>query len=275
MPLSISNHTILQRPPIAPSLAQTPCATLMKEAMKSLLSFQFGDFRAKLAEIFNVLTDTYGEKLTCSQLNVQLDTLFSKEEGWSLLRRASAYNSVEQTVYRSRQIENTTYLITAPAHDLLDEQSNTATLSGGHSAAAMLEEIKKEFPTGNLKTLMPIAQSNPLGCFGLRGHFVLCEVDINEGIISTITLHDAKAGLIDSFYQGAKHLKKQFLNHESLELDKQFTLTAQHHGHQHLFNGNDCGRYTLYYADTVVKTGALAEATAKDAMAFFSQRGVK
>lgn len=32
----------------------------------------------------------------------------------------------------------------------------------------------------------------------------------------------------------------------NLGLDKKFILTAQHHGHQHLFNGNDCGRYTLY-----------------------------
>ncbi|MCW2477694.1 hypothetical protein [Candidatus Symbiopectobacterium sp. NZEC135] len=246
----------------------------MKEAMKSLLSFQFGDFRAKLAEIFNVLTDTYGEKLTCSQLNLQLDALFSKEEGWTPLRRTSAYHAIEQTVYRSRQIEGTTYLISAPAHDLLDEQSNTATLSGGHSAAAMLEEIKIEFPTGNIKALMPIAQSNPLGCFGLRGHFVLCEVDINEGKIQTTTLHDPKAGLIDGFYQGAKHLKRQFLNHKNLELDKGAIPTAQHHGHQHLLNGNDCGRYTLYYADTIIETGSLTQTSTKDALAFFSQHGV-
>ncbi|MBG6246763.1 hypothetical protein [Candidatus Symbiopectobacterium sp. PLON1] len=40
-------------------------------------------------------------------------------------------------------------------------------------------------------------------------------MDINEGIISAITLHDSKAGLIDGFYKGDKHLKKQLLNHES------------------------------------------------------------
>lgn len=201
--------------------------------MKSLLSFQFGDFRARIVEIFRVLTDTHGEKLTCLELNLQLDTLFSKEEGWTPLKRESDYVSIERTVYRSRQIKDTTYLISAPAHDLLDERSNEAIRSGGHSAAILLEEIKKEFPTGNVKTLMPIAQSNPLGYFGLRDHFVLCEVDINEGIISAITLHDPKAGLIDGFYKGDKHLKKQLLNHESLGLDKKFILTAQHSTAQH------------------------------------------
>ncbi|MCW2475838.1 MULTISPECIES: hypothetical protein [unclassified Symbiopectobacterium] len=240
--------------------------------MKSLLSFQFGDFRARIVEIFRVLTDTHGEKLTCSQLNLQLDALFSKEEGWTHLKGTSTYTTVEQTVYRSRQIEDTTYLITAPAHDLLDDRSNEAIRSGGHSAAALLEEIKKEFTRGNVKTLMPIAQSNPLGCFGLRGHFVLCEVDIHEGKIQTITLHDPKAGLIDGFYKGDKHLNRQFLNHESLGLDKKGILTAQHHGHQHLLNGNDCGRYTLYYVDTIVKTGSLTQASAKEAMAFFTAR---
>lgn len=275
MLLPMSNNTIPLIPPIATASAQTPCATLMKEAMKSLLSFQFGDFRARIVEIFNVLTDTYGEKLTCSQLNLQLDVLFSEEKNWTCLKRESTHNPEEHTIYRSTKIGNTTYLVSAPAHDLLEEHSNEAILSGGHSTAALLEEIKKEFPTGKVKALMPIAQSNPLGCFGLRGHFVLCEVDINEGIISTITLHDSKAGLIDGFYRADKHLKKQLLNHKSLGLDRQFTLTAQHHGHQHLFNGNDCGRYTLYYADTVVKDTPLTEASAKDAMAFFSHHGVK
>ncbi|WP_291970349.1 hypothetical protein [Candidatus Symbiopectobacterium sp.] len=268
----ISNNTI---PPIAPASVHTPCATLMKEAMKSLLSFQFGDFRARIVEIVRVLTDTHGEKLTCSGLNLHLDTLFSEKRGWTTVKGTSAYTPIEQTVYRSTQIGNTTYLVSAPAHDLLDEHSNEAILSGGHSAAVLLEEIKKEFPTGNVKALMPIAQSNPLGCFGSRGHFVLCEVDINEGIISAITLHDSKAGLIDGFYKGDKHLKKQLLNHESLGLDKKFILTTQHHGHQHLFNGNDCGRYTLYYADAIVNNGSLTGASAKDAMAFFSQHGVK
>lgn len=275
MPLPISNNTLPLISPPVPPLAQTSCATLMKEAMKSLLFFQFGDFCARIAEIFRVLTDTHGEKLTCSQLNLQLDTLFSKEQGWTPLKRTSAYTGIEQTVYRSRQIEDITYLVFAPTHDLLDEHSNTATLSGSHSAATMLEEIKKEFPTGNVKTLLPIAQSNPLGCFGLRGHFVLCEVEINEGIISTITLHDPKAGLIDAFYKGGNHLKRQLFNHDALELDKQFILNSHHHGHQHLFNGNDCGRYTLYYADTIVKTGSLTEASAKDAMAFFSKHCAK
>ncbi len=275
MPVPISNNTSPLLSPISSPLAQTPCATLMKEAMKSLLSFQFGDFCARIVEIFRVLTDTHGEKLTCSQLNLQLDALFSKEEGWTPLKRESEYIPTKQTVYRSRQIEDTTYVVSAPAHDLLDKCSTTATLSGGHSAAALLDEIKKEFPTGNVKTLIPIAQSNPLGCFGLRGHFVLCEVNINKGIISAITLHDPKAGLIDGFYKGDNHLKRQFLNHESLGLDKKSILTAQHHGHQHLLNGNDCGRYTLYYVDTIIKTGSLTQASAKDAMAFFSQHCVK
>ncbi|MBG6246762.1 MULTISPECIES: hypothetical protein [Symbiopectobacterium] len=86
MLLPISNNTITLIPPIAAASAQTPCATLMKEAMKSLLSFQFGDFRARIVEILRVLTDTHGEKLTCLELNLQLDTLFSEKRGWATVK---------------------------------------------------------------------------------------------------------------------------------------------------------------------------------------------
>lgn len=271
MPLQISHY---QASPLIHNIPQNNCATLVKEAIKSLVSAQFSDFCGKIVEIINMLTKTYGEKLTCSQLNRELDTFFNPQSGW----KAEAlfdYGGSLQTGYRSKQLNGTTYLITAPAHDLLEENTVTAQLSGGRSAASVLDEIKNSFPMGQIKTLIPIAQTNPLGVFGPRGHFVLCEVDINEGIISEVALHDSKAGLVDVFYQGADRLKEQLLARENLGLNKQSALTAHHHGHQHLFNGNDCGRYALYYASTIVDTDSLANTSTKEAMAFFSQHCVK
>ncbi|MFT8210834.1 MAG: hypothetical protein ACMZI0_10145 [Symbiopectobacterium sp.] len=242
--------------------------------MKSLLSFQFRDFCSRVVELFNVLTKTYGEKLTCSQLNRELDNVFNQQYDWTA-ETSFEYGGTRQTGYRSKQLNDITCLVCAPAHDLLDESSNAAQRSGGRSAASVLEEIKNNFPTGQIRTLIPIAQSNPLGCFGPRGHFALCEVDINDGKISTITLHDSKAGLVDAFYHGAEHLKEQFLAKENLGLDKQFILNTQHHGHQHLLNGNDCGRYTIYYANIIAEAGSLTDASVKAAREFFSPRSIR
>lgn len=237
--------------------------------MKSLASFQFSDFCSKIVEIFNKLTGINGEKLTCSQLNKALDSRFSQQDGWTAEAQFD-YGGTTQTGYRSKQLNGITFLITAPAHDLLDEDTMAAQLSGGRAAAFVLNEIKDRYPSGQVKTLIPIAQSNPLGYFGPRDHFVLCEVDINEGIISAVTLHDSKAGLVDAFYHGANHLNAQLLAKESLELNKQFIINPHYHGHQHLLNGNDCGRFAVYYAETITTAGSLENASTEGSTRFFT-----
>ncbi|MFS1564102.1 MAG: hypothetical protein ACL7AX_11875 [Candidatus Arsenophonus phytopathogenicus] len=57
---------------------------------------------------------------------------------------------------------------------------------------------------------------------------------------------------------------------KELGLDKDFAVTSEHLGHQALLNGNECGRFTAYYADKIIDDN-LSNANAKDAHAFFAR----
>lgn len=225
-------------------------------------------FCAWMRDFFNYLTGTFGEKLAPSKLNSALDDIFSKNNQWQ--HEAPFENGgVMQTGYRSKQIDNTTYIVSSACHDLTNANETTNQLSGGRSTTQTLHEIKNAYPHQQVKALIPIAQSNKL-VFSTRGHFVLLEVDINAGKIQSAKIHDSKGGLLDTFYCGAKHLTKQLLADENLGLDKNFAVTSEHLGHQAMLNSNDCGRYAAYYAEKIIKDGNLSQANAVNARSFFA-----
>ncbi|WP_236851504.1 hypothetical protein [Candidatus Sodalis pierantonius] len=240
----------------------------LPETLRKSPCIESKGFCSWMCSLFNYLTGTFGEKLRCSQLNITLDSIFNQKNGWKT-DSTFEYGGTIQTAWRSKQVGGTKYLVTAPAHDLPDENTVQAQLSGGRSTARTLGEIKDIYSNAYLKVLVPIAQSNTLGCFGPRGHFVLLEVTINDGNIQSAQLHDSKAGLIDAFYDGAEHLTKQLRTHDSLSLSKDFFVTTEHRGEQSLFNGNDCGRYTAYYANKITNEGNLLNANIADARYFF------
>lgn len=225
-------------------------------------------FISWLSRFINYLSGTHGEKLSCSQLNTAFNHIFTQEEGWET-HSTFAYGDTTQPTYLSKKIGEVNYVISAACHDLPEINSMAASMSGGRAAVTALGEIKNAFSEGEVKVLMPIAQSNNWGFSFKRGHFVLFEVNMRAGIIESSKLHDAKGGLIDHFYTGAAHLKKQLLMDETLGLEEEFIIKTEHHGHQSLLNGNDCGRYSAYYASTIVKENDLANADCKTARAFF------
>lgn len=225
-------------------------------------------FCSWMRNFFNYLTGTFGEKLTPAKLNFALDDIFSKSNQWQ--HEAPFYNGgVEQTGYRSKQIDNTTYIVSSACHDLTNASETKSQLSGGRSAAQTLHEIKNAYPHQQVKALIPIAQSNQFG-LSTRGHFVLLEVDMNAGKIQSAKIHDSKGGLLDTFYSGAAHLTEQLHKAEGLDLAENFAITTEYHGDQSLFNGNDCGRFSAYYADKIIHND-LSQANAVDARAFFEQ----
>lgn len=225
-------------------------------------------FCSWMRNFFNYLTGTFGEKLTPSKLNSALDDIFSKSNQWQ--HEAPFYNGgVEQTGYRSKQIDNRTYIVSSACHDLTNASETKSQLSGGRSAAQTLDEIKNAYPHQQVKALIPIAQSNQFG-LSTRGHFVLLEVDMNAGKIQSAKIHDSKGGLLDTFYRGATHLTEQLRADVRLNLAEDFAITTEYHGDQSLFNGNDCGRFTAYYADKIIHNN-LSKANAVDAQAFFAQ----
>ncbi|MFS1539218.1 MAG: hypothetical protein ACL7BU_11735 [Candidatus Phlomobacter fragariae] len=226
------------------------------------------DFCSWMRNFFYYLTRTFGEKLTPSKLNFALDDIFSKSKQWK--HEAPFYNGgIEQVGYRSKQIDNTTYIVSSASHDLTNASETENQLSGGRSAAQALHEIKKIYPHQQLKILVPIAQSNKFG-FNTRGHFVLLQVDMNAGKIQAAKIHDSKGSLLDTFYNGAAHLTEQLRADEGLSLAKNFAITIKYHGDQSLFNGNDCGRFTAYYADKIIDDN-LSNANVVDARVFFNR----
>lgn len=233
-----------------------------------------GFFHTMVSKFINYVTGTFGKKMGCANLNHKLNSIFSKNNGWET-KSTFINGGIVQIGCRSQQRDDVTYVVSAPCHDLLENNSMQALLSGGRSAAQTLSEIKNTYPKEKVKALIPIAQSNTLGCFGTRGHFVLLEVDMNVGNILSAKIHDSKGGLIDMFYNGSNHLTKQLLADKPLNLEKHFSVTANHRSEQSLFNGNDCGRYTAYYAATIIKEGNLLKASAANAKTFFSKHFLK
>lgn len=223
-----------------------------------------------ISKLFNYLTGTFGEKLSPSRLNSTLDALFTPQDDWAQ-GPSFEHGGIEQTAWRAKQSAGVTYVVSAPAHDLQDENSSQAQLSGGRSTAQTLEEITAAYTSGSVKALIPIAQSNQLGCFGIRGHFVLLEVNIDEGKIQSAQIHDSKSNFIDAFYDGADYLTQQLRGNVNLGLGEDFAVTSEHRGEQSLLNGKDCGRYAAYYASTIVNQGDLSQAKKTDAKAFFKQ----
>lgn len=229
-----------------------------------------GFFRAVVSKFINYLTGTFGKKMGCTNLNYWLSGIFSENNGWETKSTFTNGGTI-QIGCRSQQRDDVTYVVSSPSHDLPENNSVQALLSGGRSAAQTLSEIKKIYSKEKVKALIPIAQSNTLGCFGTRGHFVLLEVDMNAGNILSAKIHDSKGILIDMFYNGSKHLTKQLLAEKSLNLEKTFSVTTNNRSEQSLFNGNDCGRYTAYYAATIIEEGNLIKASTTNAKAFFSK----
>lgn len=233
---------------------------------------QESGFCSWVRNLLNYLTGTFGEKLSCSKLNSVLNDIFSPENGWEHKNGSEhkghfEYSLKNQVGYRSKQISGVSYIISAPCHDLTNPTIEQDLLSGGRNAAKMLSEIKNTYPHDEVKILIPVAQSNKFGFSEKRGHFVLLEVDMQEGKIQSAKIHDSKGGLFDTVYRGAKHLKKQLLADENLSLTKDFAITTEYHGHQSLFNSNDCGRYSAYYANKIIEKRNLSQAT--DARSFF------
>lgn len=226
-------------------------------------------FCAWMRNFFNYLTGTFGEKLTPAKLNFALDDIFNKNNGWQ--HEAPFYNGgVEQTGYRSKQIDDRTYIVSSACHDLTNASETRNQLSGGRSTAQTLHEIKNAYPHQQVKALIPIAQSNQFG-LSTRGHFVLLEVDINAGKIQSAKIHDSKSGLLDTFYRGATHLTEQLRADVRLNLAEDFAITTEYHGDQALLNGNDCGRFTAYYADKIIHNNT-SHANAVGARAFFEDK---
>ncbi|HGJ5876983.1 MAG TPA: hypothetical protein ACHBX0_12300 [Arsenophonus sp.] len=226
-------------------------------------------FCSWVRNFFNYLTGTHGEKLSPVKLNFALDDVFCQEKGWKHEHHFEN-GGVNQVGLRSQQLGGKTYIVSSACHDLTNPTPTKNDLSGGRTVAQTLNEIKNTYPNGEVKTLIPIAQSNEFG-FSTRGHFVLLEVDINTGKIQSVKIHDSKNPLLNYFYDGAQHLTKQLLADENLALDKNFIVTSEHLGHQVMLNGNDCGRYAAYYAYKIINDGDLAGANATEARTFFTK----
>ncbi|WP_235667740.1 hypothetical protein [Candidatus Williamhamiltonella defendens] len=66
-------------------------------------------------------------------------------------------------------------------HELSNLDTQQHVLSEGYNAAQMLSKIKNTYPNDEVEILIFVAQSNKFGLSEKRGHFVLLEVDMQEG----------------------------------------------------------------------------------------------
>lgn len=184
----------------------------------------------------------YGDRLKPSQLNQALNNIFSATDGWQKME-----SDVQiPTLFRSQTFEQTHCIIASVCHDVA-HPTDMRQIAGLFDVPTMLQEICKSYPTENVKALLPIAQSDHyIAQSGpTRGHYVLLEVEIKNGSVTQATLHDPKAGLLDSIYQGASRLSNILKNNSLFEGE----VKINYHGDQALLNGKDCGRYVSYYAE--------------------------
>ena len=148
--------------------------------------------------------------------------------------------------WRSKSFGETLCVVSSLCTDLAEEGLRTA---GTELLSSRLKDICQNNPTGKVKALIPIGQAGSYALEGNRGHCVLLEVDIEKGRITQATLHDAKAGLLDTFYQGANRITT-LLSANGLF---QENVAVNYHGDQSLLNGKDCGRFSTYYAEKMAK----------------------
>jgi len=212
-------------------------------------------FVAWVGKLIDYLSGVFGERMTAPQLNKALGDIFSTENGWEMFDCAGQ----EQASHMSKILGGTTYVVSAVSHDRPDYGSVESITTGAPPVATTLVNIKNQYKKGDVKVLIPIAQANnygPSGIFGMRGHLVLLEADIENGVLTKATLHDSKGGLLDHIYHGADRLNT-LLHNENIKTSANFSLNVDYRGEQSLFNGKDCGRFTAYYAHKITEQGTL------------------
>lgn len=225
-------------------------------------------FCSWLHTFINKLFGVFGEKLSPGQLNRCLDRIFSEDKGW-IKNGDFNIGGVDQTLFREKKSSGINYIVCAPTHDLTEYDSVAAHMAGGRSLIQTFTALTKEYSQGLTKALIPIAQSNSYALFGPRGHFTLLEIDIDDSTIQSAVLHDSKGGFADMFYCGAERLTDIFRKTRLTGDD--FFVTVEHRGEQCLLNGNDCGRFAIYYAAQIATEGDLKNASEKSAFAFFKE----
>lgn len=226
-------------------------------------------FGAWLQSFIHRLLGIFGEKMSPGELTTGLDKIFSEDKGWEH-KGSFPIGGTERTAFRVKVCGGETHVVCATAHDLKESGTTAAQLAGGRSVSDTLKELTAAYPTGSLKALIPIAQSNTYGPFGPRGHFTLLEVNITDGAAQKAILHDSKGGFVDWFYGGAERLTEIFRQEGLAQTGPDFSVEVEHRGEQSLLNGKDCGRFASYYADQIAQHGSLQEASREGAEAFFA-----
>lgn len=231
-----------------------------------------------LGSFINRLIGVFGDKMTASQLNSRMDYIFSAENGW-MHNGVFELGDTIQTSFREMKKAGITYVIPSVAHDLPISNADhlRAMGAGGRSIRDTFKDIKEQYSEGDVKVMLPIAQSNNFGPFGIRGHFVLLEVDIMDSKIKSAVLHDSKGGGLDIFYGGADRLmlifKDAATDEDGLNLAENFRVAADYRGEQLLLNGNDCARFAAYYAHEIASKGRLDNrANKRNAWLFFNEK---
>lgn len=230
-------------------------------------------FVAWVEKIIDYFSGVFGERMTAPELNAALFNIFSSKNDWQ--PNNASENEPQAT---SKKLGGTTYVVSAVSHDRPDYDSPESIMTGAQPVATTLDNIQNKYSKGDVKVLIPIAQANnygPSGVFGMRGHLVLLEADIKDGVLTHATLHDSKGGLLDHIYHGADRLNT-LLQDKKIQTSADFSLNVEHRGEQSLFNGKDCGRFTAYYAHKITEKGNLNDASRAEARAFFDNNfGVK
>lgn len=265
-------------------------------------------FGAWLMRLIDRLIGVFGQKLTPTALNASLTSICESNK-WSTYGSAATGGEYQTNTkgvaqFHYKQVGDTTYVMMPTAHDLKDSDNDAKKMqAGGKSISDVLNTVQNNLDklpsSANFKILIPVAQANDVGPFGQRGHFVLLEVDATykgkyenkktavgagrEVIyetknkidkdekkieISKATLHDPKGGLLDYAYDGMTHVTQRLA--ETGMLNGHFSSNVEYQGQQSLLNGNDCGRFTAYYAHEIAENGSLTKSSRESAVDFFN-----
>ena len=148
--------------------------------------------------------------------------------------------------------ESITHIVANPCHDLpANASARLRNQSAESSVAECLAAICLHHPENTVVVQIPVCQDNPLG-INRRGHFALLNARIENGCLKTAVLVDSKAGLLDLFYDGARHLSDQSREVPEVRIDAPdtFEIRTQYLGDQALINGTDCGRFAVKHAES-------------------------
>ncbi|KLU21439.1 hypothetical protein EOS_35950 [Caballeronia mineralivorans PML1(12)] len=147
-------------------------------------------------------------------------------------------------------------LVSSPVHDLDPKRETPQRLAanGNRSIDDVIKDLKTDYSVGPVRVLIPVSQGNRTTFkFIRRAHWVLLDLQFDNGVLRTTKLYDSKASSYT--YDGTMHVQN------AMERAEVPVIPVGLHckGDQGFLDNINCGRFVIDYVERAVAGGRLGD----------------